>query len=83
LGRAVRARGSMRCEGRELLLQVLLAAGGALYTLGTALRFGAPNELLELASAVFAQVFKNRHSYSTSVKAILSTQARTSACGAE
>jgi hypothetical protein len=40
---------------------MLLAAGGALYTLGTALGFGAPNELLELASAVFAQVFKNRH----------------------
>jgi len=49
-----RAVGAGR-EGRELLLQMLLAAGGAFYALR------ATHQFLELVSAVFAKVFKDRH----------------------
>jgi len=43
-------------ESRELLLQMLLAAGWAMYAI-CAITY----ELLELVTAVFTQVFKDRH----------------------
>ena len=46
----------MRREGRELLLEVLLAAGWAVHAVTA-----VAHELLELVTTVFAQIFKDRH----------------------
>lgn len=49
-------------KGGVLLLQVLLTAGRALHSVGGTPGCSAPYELLEFASAVFTQIFKDRHS---------------------
>src|SRR5205814_7803214 len=46
----------MRSEGGELLFEVLLTAGGAVNASGS-----IADKLLEFVTAVFTQVFKDRH----------------------
>ena len=52
----VRSSVGVRREGRELLLEVPLATGRAVQAIRA-----IPYELLELITAVFTQVFKDRH----------------------